>query len=581
MITTKTLLGYFRPHRSKLIFGIVCVLMVNAIKLTAPIVLGRAVDDLTGGASRDKLLLFGGLLVLITLVQGVFLFLQRLLFIHISRHADYHLRDDFYAHLQALPYQCYQGQHTGDLMARATNDISVIRNLVGAGLMYFLNTAFIILLIVPQMALVNWRLTLVAFIWTPLVALANQGFSKRIHNRSKHAQEAFGIVSNQAQESLSGIRLTRAYMQEDAEIRKFRGSNRELVNHNLKLVRLTAVFAPVLQFLAETGFLVLLWFGGSLVTNKQITIGQFVQFTLYLGYLIYPMIELGSVVSLFQRGKASLGRINEIMSIKPAGHDTEPLTGITQIDGEIEFRDLTFAYSDSVQPAIADINLRIRPGQTVAFVGSVGSGKSTLMNVVPRLLETQHGQVLIDGHPIQKVPLSVLRKSIACVPQESFLFSGTLSDNIAFGAKDATVQEIEQAAAEAELSNDIEGFSEGYQTILGERGVTLSGGQKQRTALARALIRKPRILILDDAMSSVDAFTEERILDHLRQIMRDRTTLIISQRISTVMGADQIVVLDGGRIIECGTHQELLLLGGLYADLYTRQHLEQELKQAI
>jgi ATP-binding cassette subfamily B protein len=577
MTPLRKLLSYFAPYKRILIAGISCVFMTNVVKVTAPLVLRHAVDDLAAEVLHSKLLLYAGLLVSIALTQGVFLFTQRRLLINMSRDIEYDLRNDFYAHLQKLPFEFYQTHRTGDLMARATNDLSAVRMVVGPALMYSMNTVFAMALLVPLMASINWRLTLLAFLSMPLVATATNYFSKRIHDRFEKVQEYFGTVSNRAQESLAGVRVIRAYTQEQAEIESFKQVNREFVNRNLKLIRLSGVFHPILQFFIGLGFIAVLWFGGSLVVSGKITIGEFVQFTLYLGLLVWPMIALGWVINIFQRGMASMGRMHHIMSIEPTIRDAGDTRGIDAIEGEIEFRDLTFRYSEARDPALKDINLHIEAGQTIAFVGGVGSGKSTMMNLVTRLLDAEPGQVLIDGRPIREIPLGRLRASIGYVPQETFLFSDTIAENIAFGVEHATAEEIERAATEAGIAEDILEFPEGFDTLVGERGITLSGGQKQRTAIARALIRCPRILILDDALSSVDTYTEEKILGHLRRIMLGRTSLIVSHRVSTVKDADLIVVLEDGRIAERGTHDSLIARGGLYAELYEKQLLEEEL----
>jgi ATP-binding cassette, subfamily B, multidrug efflux pump len=574
----KKLLSYFAPYRRIVVFGITCVLMTNLVKLTSPLVLGKAIDDLSRDVTHAKLLRYGGLLIAIALVQGVFLFTQRRVLINMSRHIEYDLRNDFYAHLQKLPFEFYQSHRTGDLMARATNDLSAVRMVVGPALMYSMNTIFAMALIVPIMASISWRLTLLAFMSMPLVAGATHYFSRRIHDRFERVQDYFGTVSNRAQESLAGVRVIRAYTQERAEMESFRRVNREFVDRNLGLIRLSGIFHPILQFFIGLGFIAVLWYGGRLVISGDITIGKFVEFTLYLGLLVWPMIALGWVINIFQRGMASMGRMNQIMSIAPAIADTSEARDIKEIEGEIEFRNLTFAYSGTDDRAsLKDINLRIPAGQTVAFVGAVGSGKSTLMNLVSRLLDAEAGQVLIDGRPIREIPLDVLRSSIGYVPQETFLFSETIAENIAFGVESATEEEVEEAAEQAGIAEDILEFPKGFQTLVGERGITLSGGQKQRTAIARALIRRPRILILDDALSSVDTYTEEKILKHLRRIMRGRTSLIVSHRVSTVKDADLIVVLEDGLIAERGTHDELIARGGLYAELYEKQLLEEEL----
>ncbi len=570
--------SYMAPYRGRLIAGAVFILLANLAKLAAPFVLGRAVDDLTVEVTGSKLLRYGLFIVSIGSLQALFLFLQQRMFIHISRHFEYDIRNDFYAHLQKLPSRFYQQYRTGDLMARAMNDISVVRMLASAGVMFAVNTAFILLLIIPVMLSISWLLTLLTFLLMPLVAVATQGFSKRIHARAGEVQEYVGMVANRAQESLSNVRVTRAYTQERSEIEGFDSVNREAVARNIRLARLTSLFTPTLQFIVETGSLLVLCGGGALVVKGVITIGQFVQFTIYTGFLIYPMIELGSVISVFQRAKVSMGRIDEVISAEPAKSVARGGAGDVKLAGEIEFRDLTFSYPGADEPVLKGVNLHVAPGQTVGILGAIGSGKSTLMQLVPRLLDAAPGQVLIDGRPVEEIPLGVLRAAIGYVPQESFLFSETLAGNISFGLETATREEIERAAAEAELEKDIETAPQGYATVLGERGITLSGGQKQRLAIARALIRRPRILLLDDALSSVDTYTEEQILKNLRRLMRSCTILLISHRISTVKHADSIVILENGSIVERGTHHELLARGGVYAGLYEKQVLEEELK---
>src|SRR5215471_16023229 len=405
MTPFRKLITYFRPYQRKLLVGISCILFMNVVKLTGPAVLRYAVDDLTAGITNFKLLQYGGLLILISLVQGVFLFTQRRLLINMSRDIEYDLRNDFYSHLQKLPLEFFQNNRTGDLMARATNDLSAVRMVAGPALMYSGNTVFATLLIVPIMASIDWRLTLLAFLSLPLVALATNYFSKQIHDRFEKVQAYFGSVSNRAQESLSGIRVMRAYAQESSEIESFKKVNRQYVAHNLTLIRISSIFHPILQF---------------------------VEFTLYLGYLSWPMIALGWVINIYQRGIASMGRMHQIMSAEPAIKNPENPVAIKEIQGEIEFCNLTFAYEGS-QPTLTDINLRVAPGQALALVGPVGSGKSTLMNLIARLLDAAPGSVLVDGHPIVDIPLGLLRSSIGYVPQETFLFSETLADNIAFG----------------------------------------------------------------------------------------------------------------------------------------------------
>lgn len=565
-------------YRRQLSLGIICLFLAHLTKLCAPSVLRYAVDALMADAAPAKLMRYGGLLILIALTQALLLFVQRRTIMNVSMSVQYDLRNELYAHLQKLPLQFYQKVRTGDLMARALNDLTAIRMVVGPALISTLNALFAIVLVLPLMLSLSWSLTLLAFFPMVFVVALTRFFSRRLYERAAAVQEQYGVVANSAQEALAGVRVTRAYRQEQTSIADFKRVNKEFVRENLRLIRLSAIFQPSVQLLVGLGFVVAFWYGGHLIIKGGMTIGQFLQFSLYLGYLVWPMIGLGMVVNQIQRGKASMVRVQSILSIDPPIRDGEKTREVSEIGGEIEFRDLTFTYKSAVGPSLKEINLRIAPGQTVAFVGAVGSGKTTLVNLVPRLLSAGSGQVLIDGYPIEELPLRTLRSSIGYVPQETLLFSGTVAENIAFGVQQASAEEIERAALEAGIADDIRWFSEGYETVIGERGVTLSGGQKQRTAIARALLRRPRILILDDALSSVDTHTEGKILGHLREIMRGCTSLIVSHRVSTVRDADLIVVLDEGRIVEQGTHDELLWRGRIYAELFEKQRLEEMLE---
>lgn len=571
---------YVSRYKALLAWGIVCVFLANVGQMIGPIVLRDGIDDLTSGVTQAKLLYYGSVFIGINLVAGFFVFLQRRVIPAVARDFEYDLSNDFYAHLQKLPSAFYQTSRTGDLMSRATSDMAAVRNVVAGALMYAVNTLFGIALILPLMLTMNWRLTLLAFLPLPLVTLTTKIVSKSIHDESARVQEHFGTVSNRVQESLAGVRVIRAYVQEGAEMENFERVNTELVRRNVRLIHLTSFFAPVVNFIIGIAVVAGVWYGGLLTLRGQLTIGQLFQFILYLEFLIYPMLQLGIIVNYFQRGMASMKRLHEVMSIEPAIADGADSDAVTDIKGEIEFRNLSFTYPGNKEPALKEINLRIQPGQTVAFVGNVGSGKSTLVSLVPRLLDAEPGQILIDGRPIHTIPLQELRASLGYVPQETFLFSDTISANIAFGAPHADSREVEQSALEAGLAEDVEAFPNGYQTSIGERGITLSGGQKQRTALARALIRRPRILIMDDSLSAVDTQTEAKILAHLRRVRFQRTNLIVSHRISTIKDADLIVVLEDGYIIERGTHSELITHGGLYARLYEKQIFEQELTAA-
>ncbi len=583
MTAYQRLWHYLKPYRGRLFLGTACVLIANLGQMAGPIVLRYAVDDLTTGITQSRLLYYGGAFIAITAIAGVFVFLQRRVIPSVARGFEYDLGNDFYAHLQKLPPEFYQTSYTGDLMSRATSDLAASRMIVGGALMYATNTVFAMILILPLMLSMNWRLTLLAFLPLPFVTLTTKIVSKRIHEESIRVQEHFGTVSARAQEWLAGVRLIRAYVQEAAQMANFKRVNAELVRRNVRLIHLNSFFTPVLNFIIGLAFVAGVWYGSLLVLRGQLTIGQLFQFTLYLEFLIHPMLELGLIINLFQRGMASMERLNEVISVEPSIADSAESDKSYEEDpikGEIEFRHLTVSYPGSGEPVLKDINLRIQPGQTVAFVGNVGSGKSTLMSLVPRLLNAEFGQVLIDGRPIHTIPLRKLRAAIGYVPQETFLFSETLSANIAFGDPNASKGKIEQAALAAGLAEEVEEFPQKYATKVGERGIILSGGQKQRTALARALIGRPSILIMDDSMSAVDTRTEARILTHLRRLLADRTSLIVSHRISTVKNADLIVVLEDGCIVERGTHDELIRRGGFYATLYEKQRLEQELTAA-
>jgi ATP-binding cassette, subfamily B, multidrug efflux pump len=597
----RPLLPYVKRYRWAYAFGTGCVLLHNGIWVLFPLVIGKASDDLNQGVTRHKLLVYAGLLLAIAVTKGIFQFLTRWVVIGVSRDIEFDLRNDLFARLEGLSYSYYQRNRTGDIMARATNDLNAVRMLLGPAIMYSANTLVYTAGALAFMISINPKLTLLTFLPLPAVSVVIQTFGRRIHERFERIQAMFSDISARAQENFSGARLIRAYVQEEAEIKAFERENKEYIRRSLKLVRLMGMLWPTLELMLGCAVVLVLWLGGREVLTGQLTltrvtnlvgtypgitttlkidgsmsVGQFVSFSTYMMQLTWPIIALGWVINIFQRGTASLIRINEIMQEQPEIEDA-PHAQAREIKGEIEFRNLTFSYDG--KPVLRDVNLRVPAGSSLAIVGPTGSGKTTLVNLIPRVYDADEGMVMIDGRPIREYSLESLRHNIGFVPQETFLFSDRIRENIALGVDSASNSDIHGAADAANIAVDIEGFPEGYETLVGERGITLSGGQKQRTAIARALIRNPRILILDDALSSVDTHTEDKILNHLRDVMAGRTTIFISHRVSTVRNADRIAVLHGGRIVELGTHDELLALNGYYSDLYNKQLLEEELAE--
>jgi ATP-binding cassette, subfamily B, multidrug efflux pump len=575
----KPLLPYMRRYKRGYVWGGLAVVLNNAIWIFFPLIIGHATDDLArNGITRNKVLAYAGVLIGIALAKGVFLFYTRWILIGISRDIEFDLRNDLFLQLEKQAPEYYQQRRTGDVMARMTNDLNAVRMLLGPGVMYSVNTVLFAIGALYFLLHISPTLTLFALAPLPVASILVQSLGRKIHDRFERIQAMFSDISAQAQENFSAARLVRAFAQEEAQIAGFDASNREYVRRGLRLVQLMGMLWPTLEFMLGIAMVIVLFVGGHQVLSHRISVGQFTAFTLYTLMLTWPMIAIGWVVNLFERGTASVMRIHELLVEEPSIDDRDAaLHQWRAIEGEIEFRHLSFSYGGA--EVLKDISLRIPAGSSLALVGLTGAGKTTLVNLIPRLYDAAPGTVLIDGRPVREYPLQVLRKSIGFVPQETFLFSETIRENIVFGAPEASVAEMLDAAQAAHIRKEFEEFPRGFETMVGERGLTLSGGQKQRSSLARALACDPRILILDDALASVDTYTEERILDELRRRMERRTTILISHRVSTVRNADRIAVLANGRIEELGTHEELLAKEGYYFSLCEKQKMEEELAE--
>jgi ATP-binding cassette subfamily B protein len=562
------------PYRRPVGFGVTLIFASVCLGVIGPFVLGRTVDELQRDASPHRLTRYAGVLLGLALASAVLQYAERHLLSNLWCRFEYRLRQDFCAHLINQPAAFFYSHRTGDLMTRATGDVTAVSMLTGPLLTEGLQTVFVVLAVVPIMFWIDARLTLLLLGVLPFVVLTGKYFGRRTQAGLGPIQELTSRIAACAQENLTRVRAVRAYTQEEAELAAFKELNDRSVALSIDFLRVSAALSPLIHFLLAVGFVLVIWYGGGLAVRGELTVGEFTMFSIYTTQLSWPLYTIGNFASLLQRGLVSSRRLDEIFRVEPGIRDAPGVREQPPIKGRVEFRSLTYRSDEGREPLLRGLDLVVEAGQTVAFIGRTGSGKSTLISLVARVVEAPPGTVLIDGVPVSDYPLAQLRGSIGYVPQEGFLFDGTLAENVAFGIDRTDPSDIEWATRMAGLEDDLRTFPHGLETVVGERGVRLSGGQKQRTAIARAVVRRPRILILDDALSAVDAYTEAKVLARLRSFMRERTTLIVSQRISTVRGASIICVLDGGRIAERGSHEELLALGGIYADLCRLQQPE-------
>ncbi|MHB1393556.1 MAG: ABC transporter ATP-binding protein [Clostridia bacterium] len=581
MYTFAYLKEFLIQHKWRYILGVLVLTLVDALQLITPKILGRITDDLGDGTLVMKdIYYYIGVIISLAVLIAVCRYIWRMLVMGSARNLEYWLRNKFFAHLELMAPNFFNNHKTGDLMAHATNDISAIRMAFGPGIVMITDAVFLTsATVVIMVTTIDLRLTAAALLPLPVIAALMLFFGRMVQSRFKNVQKAFSELTDRVQESISGIRVVKSFVQEVSEIKKFSEFNDNYMKRNLELIKVWGFMFPAVAFIGALSFLLALYYGGLLVIDNELSLGQFVSFIAYLGLLTWPMMALGWVINILQRGTASMKRINEILSTAPEISDEENITEITDYKPSLQFNNLSFTYPGAVAPALSGINLRIEEGRTLAIVGKIGSGKTTLVNLIMRLYNTRSGELLIDGMDINDIPLKELRKNIGYVPQDSFLFSTSIRDNIAFSDTSMDMERVETAAKTAQVYDNIMEFPGKFDTILGERGVTLSGGQKQRVSIARAIAKDPKIIILDDSLSAVDTKTEEQILTGLKQVMRNKTAIVIAHRISTIKDADEIIVLDEGRIIEQGTHGELVEMKGLYNSIYEKQLLEEKIEQ--
>lgn len=580
MGTLKTLNKYFFKYKIRLFLGFLFILLSNSAQVYIPLLLKDSIDALKNNISYNIIINYAVLIVVVAVIGGIFRFLIRATIIVVSRKIEFDLRSDFWAHIQTLPTRFFQNNSTGNLMAHATNDISAVRMYIGPAVMYSADTISKFTIVIIIMLSINPMLTLYALIPLPLLSYFVYKLSKKIHAKFTLIQEKFSELTTKAQESFSGIRVIKSYVREESEIKHFTNLSNDYLKRNMEKVKIQALFMPLLFLITGISVIVVIWLGGTMVIDGEMTLGEIIAFVAYLGLLIWPVIAFGWIINIVQQASASMKRLLKIFAeFDEVKENEETDYSITNIKGKIEFKNVSFRYNPNSSEVLKNISFEIEPNETLAIIGHTGSGKTTLINLIPRLFDVTRGEILIDGNNIKTIPKNVLRRNIGLVAQETFLFSDTLKNNIAYGLNEPDEEIINRVAEISQIKKDIDTFSDGYDTILGERGITLSGGQKQRTSIARALAINPQILILDDSFSAVDTNTEEQILSGLKSFMNNRTSIIISHRISTVKNADKIIVLKDGEIYERGTHESLIELNGIYADLYQKQLLEEELKE--
>jgi len=575
-----TLKKYFVRYKKKLFLGFIFILLSNAGAVYIPLITKNAINELSKEVRADLLVHFAILIVGASLFAGFFRFLIRETIIVVSREIEFDLRQDFWEHIQKLPLRYFQNNSTGNIMAHATNDINSVRSFLGPAVMYSADTLTRLIIVITIMLSLNISLTLFTLIPLPLLSILVYKVGKLIHEKFTLIQEKFSELTTKAQENYSGIRVIKSYVREENEIKGFKKLSRDFLERNMDMIKIQALLFPLLLLITGLSVIIIVWVGGIKVINNEISLGDVVAFIAYLGMLTWPMIAFGWVINIIQQGEASMKRLNKIFAEPYEIKDTEETDfNLKDIQGEIEFKNVSFRYSDNLPYIFKNVNLKIPIGSTTAVMGYTGSGKTTFINLIPRLYDITEGEVLIDGVNVKNVPLKILRTKIGLVQQEAFLFSDTIMNNISYGLRDINKERVETVSAIANFTDDINDFPKGFETIMGERGITLSGGQKQRASLARSLAIDPKVLILDDSFSAVDTNTEEKILKNLKNFMRDKTSIIISHRISTVKDADNIIVLAEGKIKEQGKHEDLVALKGLYADLHYKQLLEKELEE--